>query len=180
MAKLLYSASMSLDGFIAGPGGDMSWLSAHLGPNPTADKLITQIGALLIGNRTYGGDDPNRGTDNEGPFGGRWSGPQFVLSHRAPEAQTPGVVFVDDLPTAVTAAKAAAGEKEYVNILGADVARQCLQAGLLDEILVFIVPALLGDGVRLFDQPGGTDVQLEELSVIQLPHTTGLWFRVLR
>lgn len=179
MAKLLYSASMSLDGFIAGPGGDMSWLTAHLGPNPIADKLITQIGALLIGNRTYGGDDPNRGTDSEGPFGGRWAGPQFVLSHRAPQATAPGVTFVDDLSTAVAAAKAAAGEKEYVNILGASVARQCLKAGLLDEVLVFVVPALLGDGVRLFDQPGGTEVKLEQLSVSQLPHTTGLWLRVL-
>jgi dihydrofolate reductase len=180
MAKLLYSASMSLDGFIAGPGGDMSWLAAHLGPNPTADKLIAQIGALLIGNRTYGGDDPNRGTDDEGAFGGRWTGPQFVLSHRAPQAQTLGVVFLDDLHAAVDAAKAAAGEQEYVNILGADVARQCLQAGLLDEILVFVVPVLLGDGVRLFDQPGGAEVRLEQLSVSQLPHTTGLWLRVLR
>lgn len=179
MAKLLYSASMSLDGFIAGPGGDMSWLSAHLGPNPTADELIGRIGALLIGNRTFGGDDPNRGTDSEGPFGGRWSGPQFVLSHRAPEAETPGVVFVDDLSTAVTAAKAAAGDK-YVNILGADVARQCLQAGLLDEILVFVVPVLLGDGVRLFDQPGGAEVKLEHLSVSTMAHATGIWLRVLK
>ncbi len=178
MAKLLYSASMSLDGLITGPGGDMSWLTEHLGPNSTADELIGQIGALLIGNRTFGGDDPNRGTANEGPFGGRWSGPQFVLSHRAPETEVPGVVFVDDLHTAVAAAKAAAGEK-YVNILGASVARQCLQAGLLDEILVFIVPVLLGDGVRLFDQPGGADVKLERLSVSQLQHAMGVWFRVL-
>lgn len=180
MAKLLYSASMSLDGFIAGPGGDMAWLTEHLGPNPIADKLIGQIGALLIGNRTYGGDDPNQGTDKEGAFGGRWHGAQFVLSHRAPDVETPGVVFVDDLSAAVAAAQAAAGEMEYVNILGASVARQCLQAGLLDEILVFIAPTLLGDGVRLFDQPGGADVRLEQLSVSQLPHTTGLWLRVLR
>ncbi len=178
MAKLLYSASMSLDGFIAGPGGDMSWLAEHLGPNPTADELIGQIGALLIGARTFGGDDPNRGTDKEGPFGGRWAGAQFVLSHHAPKAAPPGVVFVDDLHTAVSQAQAAAGEKEYVNILGADVARQCLQAGLLDEVLVFIVPVLLGDGVRLFEQPGGAGVKLERLSVSQLPHAIGLWFRV--
>ncbi|HEY0166104.1 MAG TPA: dihydrofolate reductase family protein [Jatrophihabitans sp.] len=179
MAKLLYSASMSLDGFIAGPGGDMSWLTGHLGPNPIADELIGQIGALLIGNRTYRGDDPNRGTDKEGAFGGRWSGPQFVLSHHARHTSAPGVVFLDDLHAAVAEAKAAAGER-YVNILGASVARQCLQAGLLDEILVFIVPTLLGDGVRLLDQPGGVDVLLEHLSVHPLPHATGLWFGVRR
>lgn len=175
---MLYSATMSLDGFIAGPGGDMSWLTPYLGANPTAAGLVDRIGALLIGNRTYGGDDPNRGTDHEGPFGGAWSGPQFVLSHAAVPSPPPGTTFLDDLDTAVVAAKAAAGER-YVNILGADVARQCLQAGLLDEILVFIAPVLLGDGVRLLDWAGGTDVRLERLSVDQAPLATGLWFRVL-
>jgi len=72
MGTLLYSATMSLDGFIAGVGGDMSWLTRHLaGPNPTADRLLANVGALLIGNRTFGGDDPNRGTDQEGAFGGQ-------------------------------------------------------------------------------------------------------------
>lgn len=177
MARMLYSATMSLDGFIAGPGGDMSWLTAFLGPNPTADDLVGRIGALLIGNRTYGGDDPNRGTDHEGAFGGAWSGPQFVLSHCAPATPPPDTTFLDDLDAAVSAAKAAAGEK-YVNILGADVARQCLQAGVLDEILVFIAPVLLGDGVRLLDWAGGTNVRLERLGVDQAPLATGLWFRV--
>ena len=178
MARLLYSATMSLDGFIAGPGGDMSWLTAYLGPNPTADDLVGRIGALLIGRRTFGGDDPNRGTDHEGPFGGAWSGPQFVLTHQAPDAAPPGVTFLDDLGAAVAAAQAAAGDK-YVNILGADVARQCLQAGMLDEILVFIAPVLLGDGVRLMDWPGGPAVALERLSLSQAPLATGVWLRVL-
>ena len=81
-SKLLYSATMSLDGYIAGVGGDMSWLTEHLqDPNPEADALLTEIGALLVGNNTYGGDDPNAGTDEEGAFGGRWSGPSIVLTH---------------------------------------------------------------------------------------------------
>ncbi|MFD2396741.1 dihydrofolate reductase family protein [Prauserella oleivorans] len=71
MAKLLYSASMSLDGFIAGPGGDMSWLSEYMAPNPPIDGLVGDIGALLIGNRTFRGDDPNKGTENEGAYGER-------------------------------------------------------------------------------------------------------------
>jgi riboflavin biosynthesis pyrimidine reductase len=58
MAKFLYLATMSLDGFIAGPGGDMSWMADYLGPNPVVDELITQTGAILAGNRTFGGDDP--------------------------------------------------------------------------------------------------------------------------
>lgn len=73
MGKVLYSATMSLDGFIAGPGGDMSWLTEHLGlgPNPTVDNLIGKIGTLFVGNRTFRGDDPYKGTAKEGkPFGG--------------------------------------------------------------------------------------------------------------
>ncbi len=58
----------------------------------------------------------------------------------------------------VAAATAAAGDK-YVNVLGASIAHQCLDAGVLDEILVLIAPVLLGDGVRLFDQPGGANVR---------------------
>lgn len=53
MAKMLYSVTMSVDGFIVGPGGDMSWLTPHLGPNPMVDELIGNIGALLVGNRTF-------------------------------------------------------------------------------------------------------------------------------
>jgi dihydrofolate reductase len=180
MATMLYSVTMSLDGFIAGPGGDMSWLTEHIGPNPTVDGFIPRIGALLVGNRTFGGDDPHRGSDREGkPFGGGWTGPQFVLTHYASEAADPDITFVGDLDTAVAAAKVAAGDK-YVNILGASVGRQCLEAGLLDEMLVCIAPVMLGDGVRLFEHSGGTNVKLERLSLSEAPHATNLWFRVVR
>src|SRR5919107_777532 len=79
-----------------------------------------------------------------------------------------------DVTGAVDEARKAAGDR-YVNVLGADVARQCLAAGLLDEILMFVVPVLLGDGVRMFEHPGGTLVRLE-----QLPDTTAHWYRVVR
>lgn len=171
MAKLLYGFSCSVDGFVAGPGGDMSWLTPYLGPDPLVDELIPEIGALLVGRRTYGGDDPHRGDpEREGKaFGGGWEGPQIVLTHR-PAALAPGVTFADNLVDAVAAAKDAAGEK-YVNVLGADVAWQCLEAGVLDEILALPVPVLLGDGVRMFDRPGGQPVALEQLR----PH----WYRVV-
>jgi dihydrofolate reductase len=180
MAKMLYSVTMSLDGFIAGHGGDMSWLTPYLGPNPIVDELIGNIGSLLVGNRTFRGDDPHRGTPKEGKaFGGGWSGPQFVLTHHPPETPVPDVTFVGDLDSGVAAAKAAAGDK-YVNILGANVAQQCLEADVLDEILVLIAPVLLGDGVRLFDRPGGTNVKLERISLTQAPQATNLWYRVAR
>lgn len=174
MAKLLYSATASLDGYIAGPGGDMSWLTEHLaGENPTAERLLANVGALLVGNRTFGGDDPNRGTDSEGAFGGQYHGPVFVLTHRLPVEPSTGVTFVDDLHSGVERAKAAAGDK-YVNILGANVAKQCIQAGLLDEVLMFFAPVLLGDGVRIFDQPGGTNVRLAPI-----PGETAHWYSVI-
>ena len=91
----------------------------------------------------------------------------------------PDVPFVGDLASSLAAAKVAAGDK-YVNTLGADVARQCLDAGELDEILVCIAPVLLGDGVRLFDHPGGANIALERLSLTQVPHATNLWLRVVR
>lgn len=177
-ASLLYSATMSLDGFIAGPGGDQSWMTPYLGPNPMADELIGDIGALLVGARTFGGDDPNRGTDKEGAFSGQWHGPQVVLTHNPPAAPPPDVSFAGDLTSAIRAAKAAAGAKKYVNVLGASIGRQCLAAGVLDEILVLIAPVMLGDGVRLFEHPGGSTVALERISLSQAPLATNLWFRV--
>lgn len=180
MARTLYAVTMSADGFIAGPEGDMSWLTEYLAPNPAADELISRIGALLIGSRTFRGDDPHRGTEKEGkPFGGGWSGPQFVLTHQVPEVAVPGITFVADLGSALATAKAAAGDK-YVNILGASIARQCLDAGELDEIFVFVAPVLLGDGVRLFDHQGGTRVRLERIGTSEAALATGMWFRVLR
>jgi dihydrofolate reductase len=180
MARLLYSVTMSLDGFIAGPGGDMSWLTEHIGPNPTVDALIGDIGALLVGNRTFRGDDPHRDTDREGKaFGGGWDGPQFVLTHHAPHTPVPDVTFVADLDSGVAAAKAAAGDK-YVNVLGASIARQCVEAGVLDEIFVCVAPVLLGDGVRLFDHPGGTNVKLERIGLTHAPLATNIWLRVVR
>ena len=179
MAKFLYSAAMSLDGFIAAPGGDVSWLTDYLGPNPVVDDLVSRTGAVLAGNRTFGGDDPHKGGVGEGEvYGGGWHGPQFVLTHRPPAEQIPGVTFVGDIDTAIAESRAAAGDK-YVNILGASVAAQCLAAGALDEVLVCVAPVLLGDGTRLFDHPGGETVRLEQLSVSHATHVTNLWYRVV-
>ena len=179
MGKLLYSVTMSLDGFIAGPEGDMSWLTPYLGPNPEVDALQEDIGALLVGNRTFLGDDPNRGTDKEGAFSGTWSGPVVVITHHPPDQPVAGTTFAASLAEGLAAARSAAGD-HYVNILGADIARQCIEAGELDEVLTVIAPILLGDGVRLFERTGGPSIRLERVGVTELPHATNLWMRVLR
>ncbi|MDT0443499.1 dihydrofolate reductase family protein [Streptomyces johnsoniae] len=180
MGKLLYSVAMSLDGFIAGPGGDMSWLAEHLAPNPVIDELIGEVGALLVGNRTFRGSDPYEGMEGEGEaFGGGWSGPEFVLTHNPPATPVPGVTFVTGFDEAVALAREAARDK-YVNVLGADIARQCVEADVLDEVLVSVAPVMLGDGVRLFDRQGGAPVPLERLSQSEMPHPTTIWLRVVR
>lgn len=99
-------------------------------------------------------------------YGGAWTGPMFVP------------FLSGDIKDAVATAKAAAGDK-YVCILGANVAQQCLDAGVLDEILVHIAPLLLGDGVRLFERPGGTNVKLERISLTHTARVTNLWLRVV-
>ncbi|MDD7967618.1 dihydrofolate reductase family protein [Actinomycetospora lemnae] len=180
MPALIYSATASLDGFIAGPGGDMSWLTEHLGgENEAAERVLARTGAILVGRVTFGGDDPHRGTDKEGAFEGQYDGPVVVLTHRPPDdppsACSPdGVEFATDLVTAVDRAKELAGDRD-VNVLGADVAAQCLAAGLLDEVLMFFAPVLLGDGTPMFRHAGGTRVRLE-----RLPGETEQWYRVVR
>lgn len=175
MAQVIYSATASLDGFIAGPGGDMSWLTEHLtGENTTAERLLARTGAILAGRVTYGGDDPNAGTDKEGAFGGQYDGPVVVLTHRPPEPAPDGVEFHTDLVTAVERARELAGDRD-VNVLGADVAAQCLDAGLLDQVLMFFAPVLLGDGTPIFRRAGGQQVRLE-----RVPGETEHWYRVLR
>lgn len=174
----LYAATMSLDGFIAGPHGEMSWLSecfdeqVDLGEG--ADTLVHDVGCLLVGGRTHRGEDPNAGTEAEGAFGGVYDGPAVVLSRRPPATPEPGVEHAADVRTAVDRATALAGDR-YVNVLGAGAARSCLEAGLLDEVLMFVAPVMLGEGVRMLDRPGAEPVRLD-----RKPGTTALWFTVRR
>lgn len=175
MAALLYSATMSLDGFIAGPGGDMSWLTRHPGPpSPAVKALPSQTGCLLVGGRTFRGDDPNAGTDSEGAFEGEYAGASVVLTRTPPAEPVPGVEFETDLVRAVERSRELAGER-YVNVLGAATARACLREGLLDEILLLVAPVLLGGGTRALEPSDLGEVRLE-----QLPDTGELWFRVVR
>lgn len=174
MTKVLWHITMSLDGFLGTTGNDMAWMQDYAGPNEVVDEVVPQIGAVLLGNRTFAG-----GAGEGKPYGSLWNGPMFVLTHRPPAEQFDDYAFVTSLADGLATAKEAAGDK-YVVILGADVARQCIAAGELDEILVHQVPVLLGDGVRAFEYPGGAHVRLERRSVSSTPLVTNLWFRVAR
>lgn len=177
--RIIYAASISLDGYLAGPDGDMSWVIPYFGPNPDGDELRQRAGALLIGRTTYGGDDPNAGTESEGAFGGQWQGTQVVLTHRIPDEPVEGFEFFDDLERAVERARECAGDKD-VEILGADVGRQCLERGLVDEVVMFVLPVMLGDGTRIFHEPGGHQINLRPTRVTQAGAETNLWFEVVQ
>jgi dihydrofolate reductase len=101
----------------------------------------------------------------------------FVLTHRLLERADPEVrILSGDIGEAVATALDAAGGKN-LEVLGADVAGQCLQRGLVDEILVYVLPVLLGDGIR-FSSPGGARTGLEPISSTRSGDTTILRFRV--
>ena len=165
MGKLLWHTMMSLDGFIAGPNDDMQWVFGVAGgPSRTTDEVLRSTGALVVGRRTHDVEDRRQ----PGFYGGAYRGPFFVLRHDPPP--DPPVVkgvtgkFIDvDIEEAVTIAKEAAGDDDVV-VLGANIARQCLEGGLLDEIIVHVAPVLVGNGVRLFERAGGEPVQLDPIS----------------
>ncbi|BCJ47944.1 deaminase [Actinoplanes ianthinogenes] len=169
--KVVVNRAMSLDGFIAGPGHTMDWIFEYLTAT-TFPEVMEATGAMLVGRGTY--DVAKRMAGSDAPYEG---GPQFVLTHEPPEQPDPAVTFLTcDIEEAVATARGAAGGKN-LEILGADVAAQCLRRGLVDEILVYVVPVLLGDGVRF--TPSGLDrIDLEPFGNIQSGAVTMLRFRV--
>ncbi len=155
MAKVVCHFTMSLDGFVAGPGHDMSWLAGVTVPPGLIDRYVESTGAIVAGRR--GWDEAIR---THRPYGGRWSGPVFVLTHHADtQPADPRVTYVDDLVSALNHARAAAGAKT-VEIFSPGIGKQALELGLLDAFDLHIAPVLLGDGIRLYDAPGGAPVEL--------------------
>jgi dihydrofolate reductase len=179
MGKVLWHTPLSLDGCIAGPDDDMAWVfDVDGGSGQTADEVLRSTGALLVGRRTQDVEDRLR----VGFYGGAFRGPFFVLRHDPP-AQPPvvkGVTgqFLDmGIEEAVARAKKAADGANVV-VLGANVARQCLEAGLLDEIVVHIAPVLVGGGVRFFESTGRAPTRLQPISSHVEGETTVLRYAV--
>jgi dihydrofolate reductase len=124
-------------------------------------------------------DVPRRGAV-AGIYGGAWSGPVLVLTHRPEQlASDAAVEAVSELETALARAEELAGGRA-VSIFGADVARQVLVLGRLDEIIVQIVPVVLGDGVRLFGEAPAPQATLERTYVGTSGTLTDVRFRVRR
>jgi dihydrofolate reductase len=176
--KLAVNRSMSLDGFIAGPGDAMDWIFDFVTPDAAwLTEIAAATGAMLVGRRTSDVGDRME-AEEPGSVDYPFSGPVFVLTHRPPEPPGPGVTYLSgDIGEAVATARRAAGAKN-LEILGADVAGQCLRRGLVDEILVYVVPVLLGDGIH-FSAPGLPRIDLAPLGSTRSGAVTILRFRPL-
>jgi len=187
MTRLIFEMTMSLDGFITDPdAGDddpgrlHDWMFAA---KTDADAAIVQemyeVGAVLIGRGMFDpgfepwGDPP--------PFGM----PVFILTHRPrPPMEMQGgttYTFVSDgLEAALELAGAAAGDKAVGLWGGADVFRQYLAAGLIDEVNIRVAPIILGGGTPLFAQLGTAPIPLEPRGCVQTPGATHLRFGIGR
>ena len=199
MTKVVSGITTSLDGYVTGPddgpgkglgeggerlhwwvfGGPWTYASGARGEPVGVDKQVldeafARIGAVVGGRTTY---------EAAGAWGGRnpFGVPFFIVTHRpqdAPPADA-GFTFVDGLAEAVERAGEAAGGKDVSVMGGADVIRQALRAGLVEELSISIAPVVLGAGKRLFDDGFRETLQLEHLRVLQSPFATHLSYRVL-
>ena len=178
--KVVVNRAMSLDGFIAGPGHAMdspSWprLTSLVAPDDFAE-IAAATGAMLIGRRTWDTGDKLK-AEEPGIVDYPFSGPMFLLTHRPLKPPNPDVTILSgDIGEAVATALDAAGDKD-LEVLGADVAGQCLQRGLVDEILVYVLPVVAGDGIP-FSSPGLARVDLEPISSTRSGAVTLLRFGV--
>jgi dihydrofolate reductase len=202
MNRVTCQMSISLDGFVAGPDqtrdnptgvGGMrlhEWhqhagepgREADVGPR---DELMKPSGAYVMGRNMFG---PIRG-EWEGEWRGWWGeeppyhAPVFVLTHYAhePIEMSGGTTFhfvTAGFDAALEGARAAAGDGDVEIAGGASTVRQALAAGAIDDLVLDVVPILVGSGERLLD--GLTDVDFEPLEVIHSPHATHIRYRVRR
>jgi dihydrofolate reductase len=193
MRKVAGEISMSLDGFVTGPnvragnglgdGGERlhDWRFDAKTATDAAivDEIYASTGAVVLGKRMFDvgfepwGDPP--------PF----RMPVFVVTHaeRAPLPMQGGTTYTfvtDGIAAALELARAAAGAKNVGIWGGAHIIRQYLQAGLLDELQIHLIPILLGDGIRLFAGLDPEGISLRKISSIETPAATHFRFEVVK
>ncbi len=203
MAIVTVSKSMSLDGFVAGPnishthplgvGGERlhDWL---FGRNPRrratatthqpASEVNAEVvqaataatGAVILGKRIF---DTGLAYWHDVPY----PVPCFVLTHTPREPLVmPSSTFTfvtGGVHPALAYAQAAAGDRKIM-LMGVSVTQQFLQAGLLDEIEISVVPVLLGNGARLFEHLGDERIELDPVRVVDTPEVTHITYRVIK
>jgi dihydrofolate reductase len=152
---------------------------------PLVEESQQGVGAVIMGRNMFGGgpgpwgDDPWQGWWGEDP---PFKMPVFVLTHHEREPLTLGettFTFVTDgIESALGQARAAAGDQDIAIGGGGEAGRQYLAAGLIDQMQLNVVPILLGDGARLFEDGAGAGLDLEPILVVDTPEVTHLRYRV--
>ena len=195
MGTVILDMSMSLDGFIAGPKDDDTpdrelagldllhdWRFGSKSPTENeayeVEKFKT-MGAGIVGRRML---DLGIGPWGENPT---FHMPIFVLSHeaRSPIPRQGGTTYTfvtTGIESALEKAVEAADGKDIMVLGGANAAQQYLKAGLVDEIHLHLVPILLGEGIRLFENTGTQHVELQKISVSEEPGVTHFRYRVVK
>jgi dihydrofolate reductase len=196
MTKVLAGITTSVDGYVAGPndgpgkglgeggerlhywvfGGPWSYDEEARGEPAGEDaawleETVSRVGAVVGGRWTY---EAARHWSDQNP----WNLPFFIVTHR-PEEQPPGeaFVFVSGVKEAIERARDAAGDKDVHVMGGADVIRQALEQGLVDELTIIVAPVVLGGGKRLFEG-FGKSLELEHTGVRQSQFATFIDYRV--
>ena len=198
MTKVAAGITTSVDGYIAGPndgpgiglgeggerlhywvfGGAWSYDEEPRGEATGADKEfldegMARAGAVVVGRNMYEAAGAWAG---QNPFGVSC----FVLTHRPEDAPADaGFTFVNGLDEAIARAREVAGGKDVMIGGGADIIRQALRAGYVEELAISIAPVVLGGGKRLFDDFDDT-VNLEHVKVLQSPFATHIFYKVVR
>ena len=184
MSATVLAMSMSLDGFIAGPNegpdnglGDGGHRLHQWSPDPDPDRKAAWGVEAGVNRQIYdelmstGAVVAGRGTVEPAGF---WGGdhhdgvPIFLLTRRDPAdmPQWPLVAYVNDVTSAMTRAKEAAGDRNVL-VHGAGTAQLALAAGVLDELEIHLIPVLLGQGRRLFDNLAPEHIELERTRILE-------------
>ena len=193
MSKVVFDISMSLDGFVTGPnrrpqtelgdGGEKlhDWaFGEDKQGREFLEEGVSNLGAIIVGRRMY--DDSISYWGGDGPTGPARR-PTIVVTHAIPNETPENGVYTfvtDGIVSALKSAQSIAGDKIVAIGGGADIAQQYIRAGLVDEIVIHLVPVLFGDGLRLFEHLNDKQVQLETIEVIQTSAATHIRFRIVK
>ncbi len=172
MAKVVAGMIMSLDGFVQDRAGSVAALYPDLAALDQTDLIQNEIkatGAVVMGRHAY---DMAQGDFTNYEF----QVPILIVTHHVPERVAKGenerlkfTFITDGIASAIQQAKGIAGEKDVMVIGGANTIEQLLQAGLVDELAVGIMPLLLGGGLRLFENIGAKPIALERIETVEIP-----------
>ncbi len=154
--KVRVFIACSLDGFIAGPNDELDWLQGSNGTEDTFTPFFKQIGAMLIGRRSY---------DVASKFEGAWpygDTPILVATHRPLRTAKDCIQSSQGTIGELVARAKSMAEDRDIYLDGGNLIRQALDAELVDGVTLTLIPIILGDGVPLF---GGT-LQIHRLELL--------------